>query len=137
MVRLAPPHDILHRAAADIQHRGSHGRLQRREDRAIHRTQRFAHVVDLAGVQIRLGYPGYDSVIGPESATIGEILKENGYATSWFGKDHNTPGFTYSTTAGPFAQWPIGMGFQYFYGFLGGETDQWTPYLFRNTEMVT
>jgi len=87
--------------------------------------------------ELATGYPGYDSVIGPESATIGEILKENGYATSWFGKDHNTPGFTYSTTAGPFDQWPIGMGFQYFYGFLGGETDQWTPYLFRNTEMVT
>jgi arylsulfatase A-like enzyme len=87
--------------------------------------------------ELATGYPGYDSVIGPESATVGEILKENGYATSWFGKDHNTPGFTYSTTAGPFDQWPVGMGFQYFYGFLGGETDQWTPYLFRNTEMVT
>ena len=86
--------------------------------------------------ELSTGYPGYDSVIGPESATIGEILKENGYATSWFGKDHNTPGFTYSTTAGPFDQWPVGMGFQYFYGFLGGETDQWTPYLFRNTTAV-
>jgi len=86
--------------------------------------------------ELSTGYPGYDSVIGPDNATIAEILKENGYATSWFGKDHNTPGFTYSTTAGPFDQWPIGMGFQYFYGFLGGETDQWTPYLFRNTEAV-
>jgi len=86
--------------------------------------------------ELSTGYPGYDSVIGPDNATIGEILKENGYATSWFGKDHNTPGFTYSTTAGPFDQWPIGMGFQYFYGFLGGETDQWTPYLFRNTTAV-
>jgi arylsulfatase A-like enzyme len=86
--------------------------------------------------ELSTGYPGYDSVIGPDNATIGEILKENGYATSWFGKDHNTPGFTYSTTAGPFDQWPTGMGFQYFYGFLGGETDQWTPYLFRNTTAV-
>ena len=42
--------------------------------------------------ELSTGYPGYDSVIGPENATIGEILKENGYATSWFGKDHNTPG---------------------------------------------
>jgi arylsulfatase A-like enzyme len=86
--------------------------------------------------ELSTGYPGYDSIIGPESATIGEILKENGYATSWFGKDHNTPGFQYSTTAGPFDQWPTGMGFQYFYGFLGGETDQWTPYLFHNTTEV-
>jgi arylsulfatase A-like enzyme len=85
--------------------------------------------------EMSTGYPGYDSVIGPESATIGEILKENGYATSWFGKNHNTPTYQYST-AGPFDQWPIGMGFEYFYGFMGGETDQWTPYLFRNTTQV-
>jgi arylsulfatase A-like enzyme len=81
------------------------------------------------------GYPGYDSIIGPENATIGEILKDNGYATSWFGKEHNTPSFQYSI-AGPFDQWPVGMGFEYFYGFMGGETDQWTPYLFRNQTQI-
>jgi arylsulfatase A-like enzyme len=81
------------------------------------------------------GFPGYDSVIGPESATVGEILRDNGYATSWFGKNHNTPSYTYSM-AGPFSQWPVGMGFEYFYGFMGGETDQWTPYLFQNTTQV-
>jgi arylsulfatase A-like enzyme len=86
--------------------------------------------------ELATGYPGYDSVIGSESATVAEILKENGYATSWFGKDHNTPGFQYSSTAGPFEQWPSGMGFQYFYGFLGGETDQWQPYLFRDHTQV-
>jgi arylsulfatase A-like enzyme len=81
------------------------------------------------------GYPGYDSVIGVENTTIGEILKQNGYATSWFGKNHNTPSYQYSA-AGPFDQWPVGMGFEYFYGFMGGETDQWTPYLFQNTTQV-
>jgi arylsulfatase len=81
------------------------------------------------------GYPGYDSVIGPDNATIGNILKTNGYATSWFGKNHNTPSYQYSA-AGPFDQWPIGMGFDYFYGFMGGETDQWTPYLFQNTTQI-
>ena len=55
------------------------------------------------------GYPGYDSIIPPDSATIGTILKENGYASSWFGKDHNTPSFQYSA-AGPFDQWPSGKG---------------------------
>ncbi len=85
--------------------------------------------------ELSTGYPGYDSVIGPDNATIGTILRDNGYATSWFGKNHNTPGFQYSV-AGPFDQWPVGMGFQYFYGFMGGETDQWTPYLFRNTTPV-
>ena len=81
------------------------------------------------------GYPGYDSVIGVENATIGTILKQNGYATSWFGKNHNTPSYQYSA-AGPYDQWPIGMGFDYFYGFMGGETDQWTSYLFQNTTQI-
>jgi arylsulfatase A-like enzyme len=81
------------------------------------------------------GYPGYDSVIGPENATIGTILQQNGYATSWFGKNHNTPSYQYSA-AGPFDQWPVGMGFDYFYGFLGGESDQWTPYLFQNMTQI-
>ena len=85
--------------------------------------------------EMSTGFPGYDSVIGQDSATIGEVLKENGFATSWFGKNHNTPTYQYST-AGPFDQWPVGMGFEYFYGFMGGETDQWTPYLYRNTTPI-
>jgi arylsulfatase A-like enzyme len=47
-------------------------------------------------------------------------LKENGYSTSWFGKNHNTPAFA-ASQAGPFDQWPVGMGFDYFYGFVGGD----------------
>src|SRR5277367_4250364 len=86
--------------------------------------------------ELSTGYPGYNSIVGTDNATIAEILKENGYATSWFGKDHNVPGFQYSSEAGPFEQWPSGMGFQYFYGFLGGETDQWEPYLFRDHTQV-
>jgi arylsulfatase A-like enzyme len=85
--------------------------------------------------ELSTGYPGYDSIIGPENATIGTILRDNGYATSWFGKNHNTPGFQYSLS-GPFNQWPSGMGFDYFYGFMGGETDQWTPYLFRDHTQI-
>jgi arylsulfatase A-like enzyme len=81
------------------------------------------------------GYPGYDSIIAKDCATVGEILKENGYATSWFGKNHNTPTYVYSLS-GPFDQWPSGMGFQYFYGFMGGETNQWTPYLFQDHTQI-
>ncbi|MGB6347871.1 MAG: arylsulfatase, partial [Methyloceanibacter sp.] len=81
------------------------------------------------------GYPGYDSIIGVDNATVGQILRDNGYATSWFGKNHNTPDYQYSL-AGPFNQWPSGMGFDYFYGFMGGETDQWTPFLFRNNTQI-
>jgi len=81
------------------------------------------------------GFPGYNSIIAKDKATIGRILLDNGYATSWFGKDHNTPTFT-ASQAGPFDQWPTGMGFQYFYGFVGGDTSQWEPNLFRNTTAI-
>jgi len=82
------------------------------------------------------GYPGYDSIITKDKATIGAILKDNGYRTSWFGKNHNTPAFQASPT-GPFDQWPTGMGFEYFYGFMGGDTNQWQPdNLARNTTYI-
>src|SRR5262245_38535570 len=82
------------------------------------------------------GYPGYDSIITKDKATIGTILKDNGYRTSWFGKNHNTPAFMASAT-GPFDQWPTGMGFEYFYGFMGGDTNQWQPAnLARNTTYI-
>ncbi len=81
------------------------------------------------------GFPGYNSVIAKDKATIGRILKDNGYATSWFGKNHNTPTFQCSQV-GPFEQWPTGMGFEYFYGFMGGDTSQWQPNLFRNTTQI-
>jgi arylsulfatase A-like enzyme len=81
------------------------------------------------------GFPGYNSIIGKDKATIGRILQDNGYATSWFGKDHNTPAFQ-ASMAGPFDLWPIGLGFQYFYGFVGGDTNQWQPNLFRNTTQI-
>jgi arylsulfatase len=81
------------------------------------------------------GFPGYNSIIPQDCATIGRILLENGYRTSWFGKDHNTPTYQ-ASQAGPFDQWPTGMGFEYFYGFLGGDTNQWQPDLFRNTTAI-
>jgi len=99
-------------------------------------TGRNHHSVGYAVVgELSTGFPGYNSIIGPQNATIGRILRDNGYATSWFGKDHNVPTYQYSA-AGPFEQWPVGLGFEYFYGFPGGETDQWTPYLYRNTTPV-
>ena len=81
------------------------------------------------------GYPGYNSVITKDSATIGTILRDNGYGTSWFGKNHNTPEFV-ASQAGPFDQWPVGMGFEYFYGFVGGDASQWAPNLTRNTTPI-
>ena len=81
------------------------------------------------------GFPGYNSIINEDKATIGRILLDNGYATSWFGKDHNTPAFA-ASSVGPFDKWPTGLGFEYFYGFVGGDANQWQPNLFRNTTQI-
>ncbi len=81
------------------------------------------------------GFPGYDSFMTKDKATVAAILRGHGYATSWFGKDHNTPSFQ-ASQVGPFDQWPTGMGFDYFYGFVGGDTNQWQPNLFRNTTQI-
>jgi len=83
------------------------------------------------------GYPGYNSVIPRDAVAIGEILRQNGYDTSWYGKDHNTPQWE-GSQAGPFHNWPTGpiKGFDYFYGFIGDDSNQWQPYLFRNTTPI-
>lgn len=81
------------------------------------------------------GFPGYNSIIPKDKATVGRILLDNGYATSWFGKDHNTPAFA-ASQVGPFDLWPTGLGFEYFYGFVGGDSNQWQPNLFRNTTQI-
>jgi arylsulfatase len=99
-------------------------------------TGRNHHAVGYGVVgEAATGFPGYNSIIKKETATIGTILKEHGYATLWFGKNYNTP-FYLASQAGPFDQWPTGMGFEYFYGFMGGDTSQWSPNLFRNTTAI-
>ncbi|MEI6085846.1 MAG: sulfatase-like hydrolase/transferase, partial [Verrucomicrobiota bacterium] len=81
------------------------------------------------------GFPGYNSILEKDKVTIGRILLDNGYATSWFGKDHNVPAFA-ASQVGPFDNWPSGQGFEYFYGFVGGDANQWQPNLFRNTTQI-
>jgi arylsulfatase len=84
------------------------------------------------------GYPGYNSVIPRDAVAIGEILRLNGYDTSWYGKDHNVPQWE-ASQAGPFHNWPTGdvKGFDYYYGFLGDDSSQWQPgMLFRNTSPI-
>lgn len=81
------------------------------------------------------GYPGYNSIWPKSSAGIAEVLKQNGYSTAAFGKWHNTPVWEVSP-AGPFDRWPTGLGFEYFYGFLGASTSQWEPNLYRGTTAV-
>ncbi len=95
-----------------------------------HHSVGFGNITEFAS-----GYPGYDSILPKNAATIGNILVGNGYNTSWFGKQHLIPDWLQSP-AGPFDQWAAGLGFEYFYGFLGGDTDNWHPALFENTKPV-
>jgi len=81
------------------------------------------------------GYEGYTGMIGKDVGTIAEVLRQHGYATSWFGKNHNTPDWE-TSQAGPFDRWPSGLGFDYFYGFMGGDMDQFQPTLFENHQLV-
>ena len=81
------------------------------------------------------GYPGYNSLWPKSSAGIAEVLKLNGYSTAAFGKWHNTPVWDV-TPVGPYDRWPVGLGFEYFYGFLGAATSQWEPTLHRNMTPV-
>ncbi len=81
------------------------------------------------------GFPGYDSLMPKSCGTVGEILKQNGYNTSWYGKNHNVPDWQ-TSQAGPFDLWPTALGFEYFYGFIGGDTDQWHPAIFEGTQPV-
>ena len=81
------------------------------------------------------GFPGYNTVMPKSCGTVGEILKQNGWNTSWFGKNHNVPDWQ-SSQDGPFDLWPTGLGFEYFYGFIGGDTDQWHPALFDGTKPI-
>jgi arylsulfatase len=80
-------------------------------------------------------WDGYTGVIPKSSATIAEVLGHYGYATSAFGKDHNTP--VEQIANGPYDRTPTGRGFDYFYGFIAGETSQWEPTLWENTTPIS
>lgn len=79
--------------------------------------------------------PGYSSQRPESAATIAEVLRLNGYSTAQFGKCHEVPTWEWSPV-GPFDRWPTGSGFEYFYGFIGGETSQFYPSLIEGTNPV-
>ena len=86
-------------------------------------------------MELGTGYPGYNSLMSKNCGTFAEILKQNGYNTSWYGKNHNVPDWM-TSQAGPFDLWPTGLGFEFFYGFIGGDTSQWNPAIFENTKPI-
>ncbi|GLS29651.1 arylsulfatase [Mesorhizobium albiziae] len=100
--------------------------------RAALLTGRNHHVAGTGNItEVATGFDGYTGIIPKDTATVAEILHQNGYVTAWFGKNHNTP--IYETSPmGPFDHWPNGLGFDFFYGFMAGDTSQIRPYLYQN-----
>lgn len=99
-------------------------------------TGRQHHAVHMGGItEIANSFPGYDSAIPPEAATVAQVLRMSGYSTSCFGKWHLTPSWEQGP-AGPFDRWPTGMGFDRFYGIIGAEASQWEPAVYDQTTPV-
>jgi len=104
--------------------------------RAALLTGRNHHAVHMGSItETANSYPGYDSVIPAEAATVARVLGRNGYATGMFGKAHVTPVWE-TGPSGPFDRWPTGLGFDRFYGFLGGEVSQFEPALYDQTTPI-
>src|ERR1700686_2892171 len=100
-------------------------------------TGRNHHSVGMGGItEIATSAPGYSSILPKNKAPLAMTLKLNGYSTAQFGKCHEVPVWQ-TSPMGPFDQWPTGGGgFEYFYGFLGGETNQWDPSIYEGTTPV-
>jgi hypothetical protein len=81
------------------------------------------------------GYDGYTTILPRSTGTVGEVLRQNGYMTAWIGKNHNTPVWE-ASAVGPFDRWANGLGFDYFYGFNGGDMNHWNPVLYENRNLV-
>lgn len=86
-------------------------------------------------MELGTGYPGYNSVMSKSAGSFAEVLRQNGYSTAWYGKNHNVPDWQ-TSQAGPYDLWPTGLGFEYFYGFICGDTNQWAPALVENIKPV-
>ncbi len=105
--------------------------------RAALLTGRNHHSVHMGGItEIANSFPGYDSAIPPESATVAQVLRMSGYSTACFGKWHLTPSWEQSP-AGPFDRWPTGLGFDRFYGIMGAESSQYEPPVYDQTTPIS
>jgi len=99
-------------------------------------TGRNHHAVGMGGItEIATSAPGYDSIRPDTAAPLAETMKLNGYSTAQLGKCHEVPVWE-SSPMGPYKQWPLGSGFEYFYGFVGAETNQYNPALYDGVTPV-
>src|SRR6202048_2395226 len=123
-------------AAAGLKYNRFHTTALCSPTRAALLTGRNHHSAGMGGItEIATGAPGYSSVLPNTISPLAPTLKLNGYSTAQFGKCHEVPVWEVSP-AGPFPQWPTGSGFEYFYGFVGGEANQYYPGLFEGTTAI-
>ena len=128
--------NLTHLAERGLRYNQFHTTALCSPTRAALLTGRNHHSVGTGVVaELASGFPGYTTILPKSAATVAEVLRQNGYNTAAFGKWHNTPDYE-TSAAGPFDRWPTWLGFEYFYGFLGGDTNQWSPALVENTKRV-
>jgi arylsulfatase A-like enzyme len=123
-------------AAGGLRYNNFHTTALCSPTRACLLTGRNHHSVGVGRItEITSGFPGYYGQITDRAATLAEVLRSHGYNTIACGKWHLLPN-SHTSAAGPFDQWPLGRGFDHYYGFLGGETDQWRPDLAMGNERI-
>ena len=129
--------DVLDKLAANgLRYNNFHTTALSSPTRAALKSGRNHHQVNMGFItEMATGFPGATGQIPDTTASLAEILRLNGYSTAAFGKWHETASWE-ASIAGPFARWPTGQGFEKFYGFIGGETNQWAPYLYDGTAQV-
>ncbi len=123
--------EVLDRLAQDgLRYNNFHTTALSSPTRAALKSGRNHHTVNMAFItEMATGFPGATGKVPDSAAPLAETLRLNGYATAAFGKWHETASWE-ASVAGPFDRWPTRQGFDKFYGFLGGETNQWAPYLY-------
>jgi arylsulfatase A-like enzyme len=123
-------------AAGGLRYNNMHVTALCSPTRAALLTGRNTHSANVGSVQdIATSFPGNTGILPQNVAPLPQILRMNGYSTAAFGKWHLTPLWE-TSISGPYDRWPTGWGFEHFYGFLGGETNQWAPYIFDGTTRV-
>jgi arylsulfatase A-like enzyme len=124
-------------AAAGLRYNQFHTTALCSPTRASLLTGRNHHAVHMGGItETANSFPGYDSVLPPEAATVAQVLRMSGYSTGAFGKWHLIPSWE-QNPAGPFDRWPTGTGFDRFYGIIGAEASQWEPPVYDQTTPIS
>ena len=131
-----PTPNLERLAASGLKYNRFHTTAMCSPTRAALLTGRNHHAVEAGALtDFPMGAPGYTGMMPKSAATIAEVLRQNGYNTAFLGKHHNVPKGPFAS-AGPFDYLPNAMGFEHFFGFVGSDTDQWRPRLYRNGTQI-